>query len=92
MTALANAGYLVMSPNHKDAICAGFLRQRPEESFQNPAAWNNSTRDLGITPSVKKSDGCYSATPSPAYFVELSDAGHFAWTDLNSDYQDLINH
>jgi len=181
MTALANAGYLVMSPNHKDAICAGGLQQRPEQPFQNPAAWNDGTyaerrddvvrlidalradnewrerinwsaiglaghslggytvlglagawpswklkgvvsvlalspycepflrngklasigvpvmfqggtRDFGITPSVKKSDGCYAATSSPAYFVELSGAGHFAWTDLNTAYQDLINH
>ena len=181
MTALANAGYVVVSPNHKDAVCAGGLLQRPEEPFQNPGAWNDATyaerrddvvrlidalrtnnewrdrinwsaiglaghslggytvlglaggwptwklkgvtavlalspycepflrhgklgsigipvmfqggtRDLGITPSVKKSDGCYSATSSPAYFVELSAAGHFAWTDLNRDYQDLIDH
>ncbi len=41
---------------------------------------------------MKKSDGCYAVTSSPAYFVELQGAGHFAWTDLNSDYQDLINH
>src|SRR5262245_2672768 len=45
MTALANAGYLVVAPNHKDAICAGGLLQRPEEPFQNPAAWNDTTYD-----------------------------------------------
>src|SRR5262245_28481194 len=43
MTALADAGYLVVSPNHKDAICAGGLLQKPEEPFQNPSAWNDST-------------------------------------------------
>src|SRR5262245_11000195 len=43
MTALAKAGYLVVAPNHKDAICAGGLLQRPEEPFQNPAAWNDAT-------------------------------------------------
>jgi predicted dienelactone hydrolase len=180
MTTLANAGYLVVAPNHKDAICEGGGLQRPEEPFQNPGAWNDATyaerrddvvrlmdalrtnnewrerinwsaiglaghslggytvlglagawpnwrlkgavavlalspycepflrsgqlgsmgipimfqggtRDLGITPSVKKPNGCYSAASSPAYFVELQGAGHFAWTDLNTTYQDIIN-
>jgi predicted dienelactone hydrolase len=43
MEALAKAGYLLMAPNHKDAICGGGLFERPEEPFQNPGAWNEAT-------------------------------------------------
>ena len=38
MSTFAKAGYLVIAPNHKDAVCGGGLRAllsaRPEESFQ----------------------------------------------------------
>jgi len=180
MEALANAGYLLMAPNHKDAICNGGLFERPEQPFQNPGSWNDSTykergnditrlvdairrdkqwgdlvdwsnvalaghslggytvlalsggwsswklpaikavlalspycdpfllkgnlgglgvpvmyqggtRDIGITPSLKKFGGCYSETSRSAYLVEFRGAGHFAWTDLTSDHHDLIN-
>jgi predicted nucleic acid-binding protein len=68
------------------------LRHGKLAAADMPVMFQGGTRDLGITPSVKKSDGCYSATSSPAYFVELNGAGHFAWTDLNGEYQNLVNH
>jgi predicted dienelactone hydrolase len=43
MEAPAKAGYLLMAPNHRDAICSGGLFQRPEQPFQNPGAWNEAT-------------------------------------------------
>jgi len=55
MKALANAGYLVLAPNHKDARCgtargqahAGntgyFLTTHPEAPFANAARWSDTT-------------------------------------------------
>ena len=46
--------------------------------------YQGGTRDLGVTPSVKKLDGCYEKTSSPSIFVEFTGAGHFAWTDITN--------
>src|SRR2546426_4850803 len=43
MRALADAGYLVVAPNHKDAGCVNGLRGRPEAGFARASAWNSST-------------------------------------------------
>jgi predicted dienelactone hydrolase len=180
MEALAKAGYLLMAPNHKDATCGGGLLERPEQPFQNPGSWNQTTykargddivrlldavrhdkqwselidwsrvglaghslggytvlglaggwsnwkiptvkvvlalspycdpflqngnldrvgiavmyqggtRDIGITPSLKKSGGCFPKTSAPSYLVEFRGARHFAWTDLVADHHELIN-
>lgn len=46
MEALARAGYLVLAPNHKDALCgsAGGLWnfQRPQEPFRDASQWNDT--------------------------------------------------
>ncbi len=54
MKALAQAGYLVVAPNHKDASCGTawspgkFLANRPQEPFREPAKWNDETyKDRG---------------------------------------------
>jgi hypothetical protein len=52
--------------------------------------YQGGTADVGITPSVKAPGGCFDKTSSPATFVEFQGAGHFAWTDLNAQYQDLV--
>lgn len=43
MQALARTGYLVIAPNHKDAIGGGGLLSKPEQSFRQPQLWNEST-------------------------------------------------
>jgi pimeloyl-ACP methyl ester carboxylesterase len=44
MEALAEAGYLVVAPNHADAVCEGRRRlARPEEPFRNVKNWNENT-------------------------------------------------
>jgi predicted dienelactone hydrolase len=179
--ALADAGYLVVAPNHQDAICGGSGFAQAEEDLKNPSAWTEATykdraddvrklldalrtdqkwnavvdwsqvalaghslggytvlglsgawsswklsspsikatlalspycqpfpanghlgaigipvmyqggtRDLGITPAVKKPGGCFSETSSPAYFVEFTGAGHLAWSDLRDEQHELI--
>jgi len=180
--ALAAAGYLVVAPNHQDAICGGGGFAQAQEDLRNPSAWTEATykdraddirklfdalrtdqkwntsidwsrvalaghslggytvlgisgawpswkltspsikatlalspycqpfpvnghlgvlgipvmyqggtRDLGITPAIKKPRGCFSETSSPAYFVEFTGAGHFSWSDLRDEQHDLIN-
>jgi len=48
MEALAQAGYLMVAPNHADAHCGSALRNgaggwRPEEPFQRTGAWSEAT-------------------------------------------------
>ena len=45
MKAFADAGYLVLAPNHKDAVCGGGsgLGSMPEEPFRNAASWDDTT-------------------------------------------------
>jgi predicted dienelactone hydrolase len=55
-----------------------------------PVMYQGGTRDLGITPSIKKPGGCLAKTSSPAIFVEFARAGHFSWSDLQVTAHDLI--
>lgn len=46
MEALAEDGYAVFAPNHKDASCKHFLRawrQKPDLPFRNASRWSEST-------------------------------------------------
>lgn len=58
-----------------------------------PVMYQGGTRDLGITPGIKRKGGSYDQSPKPKYFIELERAGHFAWTDLSTEgVHDTINH
>lgn len=59
---------------------------------QVPVMYQGGTRDLGITPSVRRRGGAYDLTPAPVYFVEFQRAGHLAWTDLVPDAQASITY
>ena len=54
--------------------------------------YQGGTRDVAITPAVKRAGGCYAKTASPSIFVEFSGAGHFAWTHLLTAQHELIVH
>jgi predicted dienelactone hydrolase len=56
----------------------------------SPVMYQGGTRDIGITPWVQKGDGAYAQSPSPKYFVDFQEAGHFAWTNLQSTFHDSI--
>ena len=43
MKALAKAGYLVVAPNHQDAMGMSNMLSRPETSFVQAAKWNDKT-------------------------------------------------
>jgi len=49
-----------------------------------PVMYQGGTRDVGITPVVRKWQGSYDQSPAPKYFVEFDKAGHFAWTNLSA--------
>lgn len=176
MKALAQAGYLVLAPDHHDAGMFGHLDPRPQQSFAKPNQWTDQTyidrhddivkllaalradpswdkqidwskmalcghslggytvlglagarpgwklngvkavialspyvtpynlsgslknlnvpvmyqggtRDPGCTPFVEGSDGAYSKSSSPAYFVDFNGFNHFSWTGFNQDRQ-----
>jgi pimeloyl-ACP methyl ester carboxylesterase len=76
---------LAMSP-----YCEPFVKSGSLGAVAAPVMYQGGTRDLGITPSVKKPQGCYDRTASQAFFVEFSGAGHFAWTDRQTETQELI--
>ena len=78
MRALANAGYLVVAPNHRDAGGAGGLRERPEMGFGKPDDWTASIykdRADDITSLVRalKADAKWSASID---WSQLALAGH----------------
>jgi hypothetical protein len=79
---------LAMSP-----YCVPFLQKGKGnlESIGILVMCQGGIRDVGISPSLKKQAGCYPQTSSPAYFVEFEGAGHFAWTDLNPRYHEIID-
>ena len=49
-----------------------------------PVMYQGGTRDLGISPTVRKWQGSYDQSPAPKYFVEFDKAGHLAWTNLTT--------
>jgi hypothetical protein len=55
-----------------------------------PVMYQGGTRDLGITPSLRKANGSYDQNPTPKYFVEFEQAGHLAWTNVTSTSHDDI--
>jgi len=67
-----------------------FIARKTLSGIDAPVMYQGGTRDVGITPFVKKSDGAYDQTPLPKYFVEFDGAGHLAWTDLRDTYHRAI--
>jgi pimeloyl-ACP methyl ester carboxylesterase len=47
-----------------------------------PIMYQGGSWDFGITPAINKHGGAYEQSRPPKYFIELSNVGHFAWTDL----------
>ena len=76
---------LALSPYAQAFLAHGTL-----SGLAAPVMYQGGTRDLGITPAVKRPGGAYDRSPSPKYFVEFAGAGHLAWTDLRRDLQPEI--
>ena len=56
-----------------------------------PVMYQGGTRDLGVTPTVRRFQGAYDKSSAPKYYVEFDGAGHFAWTNINPKYQRVIS-
>lgn len=56
-----------------------------------PVMYQAGARDNLVTaPLIREETGIYAQTTASKYLVVLKDAGHFAWTDINSRQHDRI--
>lgn len=80
---------LALSP-----YCQPFAKHKTLSKLTVPVMYQSGTRDLGVLPFIKRPNGAFDQTPSPAYLVVLDKAGHFSFSTLNHDQRqmDLINH
>ena len=71
-----------------------FLRKGTLKEISVPVMYQCGNRDTWINLFVKGKNGAFSKTPSPAEYVELDNANHYAWTNFNRDdhRKDLICH
>ncbi|MGA8613228.1 MAG: hypothetical protein WB760_16310 [Xanthobacteraceae bacterium] len=51
------------------------------QGIRAPLMYQGGTLDIGITPFLKGANGAYRQANPPAFFVELRNAGHFAWVN-----------
>jgi predicted dienelactone hydrolase len=77
---------LALSPH-----CSPFVLNKTLGQMDVPVMYQGGTRDFGETSLVKRAGGAYDMSSPPKYYVELNGAGHFAWTDLNRRYQEVID-
>ena len=80
---------IALSPYCQPYVLSGHL-----DAIGVPVMYQGGTRDLGVTPFVKKAGGAFDKTKAPAYYVEFDKAGHLAWSNVNKDRAqvELINH
>jgi predicted dienelactone hydrolase len=78
---------LALSP-----YCEPFARHGALDRVTAAVMYQGGSADLFITPSLRRPGGCYDKTPLPDYFIELREAGHLAWTDLQPRFQNTITH
>jgi predicted dienelactone hydrolase len=71
--------------------CLPFIQKGTLRHLDVPVMYQGGTLDLGITPFVQRQGGAYDLTSRPKYFIDFAGAGHFAWTNLNRNYQLLID-
>ena len=58
--------------------------------LQVPVMYQGGTRDVGISPTLRKGKGSYARSAAPKYYVEFEGAGHFAWTNLRATFHESI--
>jgi predicted dienelactone hydrolase len=72
--------------------CEPFARHGALDRVTAAVMYQGGSADLFITPSLRRPAGCYDKTPLPVYYVELRQADHLAWTDLQQRFQDSVTH
>jgi len=76
---------LALSP-----YAAPFVLGKRLEAITIPVMYQTGTRDIGIGPVLLRTGGGYEMTGGSKYLVVLKGASHFAWTELNPNYQAVI--
>ena len=74
---------LAMSPYIGPYLASGGLKR-----VHVPVMYQGGTRDNAITPDLRKR--AYPQAQVPKYYIELDGADHYAWTELEYGYQDII--
>jgi predicted dienelactone hydrolase len=69
---------------------APFLVHQRMGDIAVPVMYQTGTRDIGIGPVILRKQGGYEQTKAPKYLLELQGAGHFAWTELNPEFQKTV--
>lgn len=67
-----------------------FAKQKTLAGVSAPVMYMGGTRDIGVTPFLKRLGGVYDQTPGPAYLVVFESAGHFSFTDRRDTSHDVI--
>lgn len=67
---------------------APFLAKNALGGIDIPVMYQSGTRDIAIAPTLTR--GGYAATRAPKYLLVLKGAGHFAWTEINPTYREII--
>ena len=75
---------LALSPYAAPFVATGQLSK-----VAVPVMFQTGTRDIGIAPALLKQGG-FSQIRGEKYLVVLRGAGHFAWTELNPEFQETI--
>ena len=73
------------------AFCTPYLSKGDLAHMGVPVMYQGGTFDLGISPGIRRFQGAYDRSATPKYYVEFDRAGHFAWTDLNPRFHDIID-
>ena len=77
---------LALSPYLTPYLKTGGLKK-----IHVPVMYQGGTEDKDITPKLAGRNGAYAQTRTPKYFVELAGANHFAWTEADGKYENIIN-
>jgi predicted dienelactone hydrolase len=62
-----------------------FQAKKTLSGVRVPLMYQGGTLDMGITPFLTGPHGAYAAANPPVYFVELRNAGHFAWVNCGHE-------
>lgn len=77
---------LALSPYLTPYLKAGGIRR-----VDVPVMYQTGTKDDDILPRIKGKNGAYMMAQTPKYYVELDGANHFAWTELQDKYENIID-
>jgi len=59
-----------------------YLHRDALRHLEAPVMYQGGTRDIFVTPKVRRPGGGYDLSKGPKYYVEFLGAGHLTWTDL----------